>query len=134
MRVRLRQRERRTLEAWAREAAPREACGTLVGRMRDGTVDVLHVERGDNLVSADIDDAFDLDPMHLVRVDRDARDRGLSVVGVWHSHPKAPAELSERDRRDAARGWCHAIVSLADARIRVWRHDERGFVDPFGIL
>ena len=127
----LAQRERRQLEAWARQAAPREACGTLIGRQRVGVIEIAQVELGANLLGPEVRDAFDLDPMHVVAADHRARQGGMSIVGVWHSHPNAPAVLSRRDRASAARGWCHAVVSLRGDRatVRAWLRLEHLFVE-----
>lgn len=43
-------------------------------------------------------DRFYLDPRDYLRADREARARGLDVVGCYHSHPDYPATPSERDR------------------------------------
>lgn len=43
-------------------------------------------------------DRFYLDPRDYLRADREARARGLDVVGCYHSHPDHPAAPSERDR------------------------------------
>jgi proteasome lid subunit RPN8/RPN11 len=43
-------------------------------------------------------DRFYLDPRDYMRADREARARGLDLVGVYHSHPDYPATPSERDR------------------------------------
>jgi proteasome lid subunit RPN8/RPN11 len=45
---------------------------------------------------------FLLDPGDHIAARRDARSRGLEVLGVYHSHPRSPAEPSERDRAEAA--------------------------------
>ncbi len=130
MRLRLVESQRCQLEAWARECAPREACGLLLGDTCDGEIRVDRVTLGRNLAPEGIDDAFVLDPMHTVAVDRESRRHGCGIVGIWHSHPRSPAELSARDREHAARDWCHMVVSLASESvdIRTWRRDGAGFV------
>ena len=102
-----------------------------MGRSGAEFVDVLRVEHSPNRAPSTSVDMFELDPLHLARVDRAARDVGLSVVGVWHSHPLAPAVPSARDRAAATPGWCYAIVSLASHRtsIRCWRLVGSGFVE-----
>lgn len=46
-------------------------------------------------------DRFYLDPRDYLRADREARARGLDIVGCYHSHPDHPAVPSERDRTGA---------------------------------
>ncbi|MGH8508908.1 MAG: Mov34/MPN/PAD-1 family protein, partial [Gammaproteobacteria bacterium] len=69
--------------------------------------------------------------------DRDARARGLEIVGVWHSHPDHPAEPSETDRAAAWEGWSYLIVSVARDginAIRSWRRDAGQFYEEDVVL
>ena len=76
----------------AREAAPHECCGVLLGRGDE----ILEAVRARN-VADDPARRFLIDPADHIRARRDARTRGLDVVGFYHSHPRSPAEPSERD-------------------------------------
>jgi proteasome lid subunit RPN8/RPN11 len=38
-----------------------------------------------------------LDPEDFLHAERDARARGLDIVGFWHSHPDHPAHPSQFD-------------------------------------
>jgi proteasome lid subunit RPN8/RPN11 len=101
----------RRLRAWAEAARPRETCGLLFGVRAGDVADAVPLA---NL--APEPDRFDLDPAGFVRADAAARERGLRVVGVWHSHPAGPPAPSAHDlagARRGERGWSHLIVSLA---------------------
>ena len=118
----------------ARRAQPRECCGLLLGRGEN----VLEATPAPNL--APDPNRFLLDPATHVRVRRDARRRGLEVVGFYHSHTHSPAEPSARDVAEAAYDDAvYVIVSLATAApsVRAFVIRERGFlevpiVDPAG--
>ena len=57
---------------------------------------------------------FVVDPEDHIRGRREARSRGLEVVGFYHSHPRSPALPSETDRAEASYpGYLYLIVSLA---------------------
>ena len=43
------------------------------------------------------EDFFVIDPKDLHRVDRESREKGLDVIGVFHSHPDCDAYFSKRD-------------------------------------
>lgn len=60
---------------------------------------------------------FLIDPQdHIVAI-RGARDRGLAVLGFYHSHPYSPAVPSETDRAEAAYPEnLYMIVSLIEDR------------------
>lgn len=111
------------LKRWAREAAPHEACGVLLGRREGERIEVLEVRAGRN-VATRAARAFELHPEDHLAFELEARRLGLEVVGVWHSHPRGPARPSTTDRASAWDGWLHAIVGR-DARgefeVRVWR-------------
>ena len=72
----------------------------------------------------DSETAFEIDPALLASTFRSLRESGEELVAIFHSHPKGPAEPSQRD---LARAYYpeagHIIVSLAD-----WESPQvRGF-------
>jgi proteasome lid subunit RPN8/RPN11 len=72
--------------------------------------------------------AFDLHPADLVLAEDRARAAGREILGIWHSHPDAPAEPSAEDRELPSR-WCQVVVALhpdsvcavRTCQIRAWR-------------
>jgi len=92
----------------AREAAPAECCGLLVGHS-DEIVDALPTR---NIAGNPL--RFVIDPKDHIDGRREARRRGLEVVGFYHSHPHSPAEPSETDVAEATYpDHVYLIVSLA---------------------
>jgi len=47
-----------------------------------------------------------------LRVEKDARARGLEVLGYYHSHPDHPARPSEYDREHAWPWYSYLIVAV----------------------
>ena len=124
--------ELRLLEGWAREDYPREACGLLLGRAGPEGTRVLHVRRARNRNVERARDRFELDPLDHLAAEDEARDLGLAVVGVWHSHPDRPPRPSEADRAGAWSGWSHLIVAVdarASCSVRSWRIVVGAFVE-----
>ena len=116
---------RNAVIAHAREAAPAECCGVLVG----SSGRIVSAVRAGNL--SDNPNRFLLDPKDHIRARRDARAAGLDVIGFYHSHPHSPAEPSETDRAEA---WLypnhlHLIVGRADdaADVRLYRFTGETF-------
>jgi proteasome lid subunit RPN8/RPN11 len=108
----------------AREAAPAECCGILIGR--EGVV--VEARRARNI--AESPRRFLIDPRDHIDARRDARQRGLEVVGFYHSHPHSPAVPSDTDRLEASYdGHLHVIVSLASEPpdVRVYLLEGEGF-------
>jgi proteasome lid subunit RPN8/RPN11 len=74
---------------------------------------------------------FLIDPKDHIDRRRDARQRGLDVVGFYHSHPRSPALPSETDRAEAAYpDHLYFIVGLADDQpdLRLFRYVEGNFL------
>ncbi len=115
---------RAELEAWVAAGYPHETCGLLIGRRRGERTEVERVEQARNRNTERARDRYDLDPDDQLAADLRAREDGLEIVGIWHSHPDHPARPSETDRSKAWEGWSYVIVAVtADgvADLRSWR-------------
>ena len=112
--------------AHAREAAPAECCGLLVGRVRD----IRQAVRARNLASGL--NRFLIDPKDHLDAAREARRQGREIVGFYHSHPRSPAVPSETDLTEASYpDQLHLIVSLATEPpvLRIFNIGEGGFLE-----
>lgn len=99
---------RDSVVAHALEASPDECCGLLLG-CDDKIVEAARCRN----IADDPATRFLIDPEDHFVARRTARERGLDVVGFYHSHPKSPAEPSERDLADFSyAGHLYLIVSL----------------------
>jgi proteasome lid subunit RPN8/RPN11 len=58
---------------------------------------------------------YQIAPEDLIRIQREARDRGREIVGYFHSHPDHPPRPSETDRRIAADGLSDGVVHIVVA-------------------
>jgi len=106
---------------------PDEACGLLAGDT-EGAVARCYPTRN-AAASAKL---YTVDPKDHLRADRDAEERGLEIIGVFHSHTHTDAYPSPTDVAQAPDpGWHYVIVSLRDThpvlrsyRIRDGRVEE----------
>ena len=97
--------------AHAREEAPNECCGLLVGP--PGRID--EVVRCTNLDVSPV--RYRLDPKRHIDTNKRLRHTSRAVVGVYHSHPHSPAVPSESDVAEAHYPeFVWIVVSLADAQ------------------
>ena len=111
--------------AHAREAAPAECCGLLLGH----AAEITEAVRTRNVAGQERS-RFVIDPKDHIDGRRDARQRGVEVIGFYHSHPCSPASPSETDRAEASYpGHLYLIVSLADSApdIAMFRLDGGDF-------
>ena len=109
----------RDLLAHARDEAPRECCGLLVGT-KDTMVRSV---RARNLETAAT--RYLIDPEDHFAAIRAARAEGLEVIGAYHSHPSSAATPSPTDVAEANSGpdFLYVIVSLVSDDVRVYRMD-----------
>jgi len=113
------------IEEHARQALPREACGFLVGRGGDSPA-ILRVVASANLAPQERTDRFEIDPRLHLRLQRELRDSGHAILGIYHSHPGGRAAPSATDKTQAAYpGWIWLITALDGDRAcvtRAFRH------------
>lgn len=113
------------LHSEAAKAAPREACGILLG---EGFA-IKSIRPAAN-VHPEAETRFEIDPAALIDAYRAARSGGPQIVGYYHSHPAGPPRPSATDRAMAAAdGRIWAIIGLG--RVEFWRDCPSGFV-PVG--
>ena len=116
---------RDTIVADAREAAPEESCGLLLGCANE-IVEALPTRN----IADQPASRFLIDPQDHITGRREARARGLDVVGFYHSHPRSAPEPSVRDLDEFTYpGHLYAIVSLCvePAEVSLFRFDARNF-------
>ena len=109
----------------ARQEAPRECCGLLIGK---GDV----VVRG--IRARNLDDRatrYLIDPKDHFAAIRDARAEGKDVIGAYHSHPSSAPVPSATDIAEVQGGsdFLYVIVSLVKDEVRVYRFGTGRF-DP----
>lgn len=96
----------------AERTYPEECCGVLIGRA-DG--ELLRIELVREIANVHEDERrrrFLLDPRQHLAAQKEARARGLAVIGVYHSHPDHPATPSEHDRLHAWPNLRYLIVAV----------------------
>jgi len=110
--------------AHAREEAPAECCGLLLGRGNE-----IHTARRTRN-AAEQPTRFFIDPQDHIDGRREARAQELDVVGFYHSHPHSPPEPSATDRDEAHYpDHLFMIVSLAgaDPEVKLFALEQGNF-------
>jgi proteasome lid subunit RPN8/RPN11 len=97
--------------AHLRAGYPNEACGAFLGRGHE-------VVKVAPLVNRETDTPrvrYQIDPLDLVRLDRESRAEGLDIIGYFHSHPDDLPRPSETDRRRAAESLSDGVFHVVAA-------------------
>ena len=91
---------------------PKEGCGLMIGS--DGVVqEAVPVP---NSYTGPQEDFFVIDPKDLQRVDHESREKGLDVLGVFHSHPDCDAYFSKRDLEHSCPWFSYVVLSIKKGR------------------
>ena len=103
-----------SLRAHGEQTYPHECCGAMLGRFdRDDRV-VSEVVACGNTRDDRPEDRFNIDPRDLVRIQRQGREKGLDIVGFYHSHPDHPAQWSKTDFAEAHWIGCSYVITSVE--------------------
>jgi proteasome lid subunit RPN8/RPN11 len=92
-------------------AYPHESCGVLLGSTRGGDRVVRRAVPCRNVHAASPDTRYQLDPLEIVRLEREARAVGEELIGFYHSHPDHPARWSATDLAEAHWVGCSYVIT-----------------------
>ena len=93
---------------------PHECCGALLGLMEDGRNVVKATIRCGNTRTDRAHDRYHIDPRELVKIQREGREKGLDIVGFYHSHPDHPARWSATDLAEAHWIGCSYVITSVE--------------------
>ncbi len=110
-------------EAWgvmvahAEKTYPDECCGAMVGETADdGTKTVKLAVPMRNSYEGPQEDRYELHPEDLLAADREARARGLDLIGIFHSHPDCDAYFSQTDLKNSCPWYSFVVLSVQKGR------------------
>jgi molybdopterin/thiamine biosynthesis adenylyltransferase/rhodanese-related sulfurtransferase/proteasome lid subunit RPN8/RPN11/molybdopterin converting factor small subunit len=117
------------IRSHAASVYPHECCGALIGTMTDGSTEIVDARPLDNVTSEGPRRRFRVSSSDYLAAERHAAQRGLDLVGFYHSHPDHPAEPSQYDLDHAWPNLSYIIVAVAHGTpgaLRSWRlRDDR---------
>jgi proteasome lid subunit RPN8/RPN11 len=127
---------RRVIRSEGERAYPNECCGFLIGKS-DGAGARTVAEARPARNSREKEERyhrFVIEAEDFMRAEAYAGERGLDVLGFYHSHPDHPAEPSDYDRENALPFYSYIIVSVeggAAANLTSWElsADRGGFAN-----
>jgi proteasome lid subunit RPN8/RPN11 len=124
MAIELRRQDLERIHRHGVEAYPNECCGFLLGREQDGRRVVIEVSPLQNAWQNLESNPYEVrpedstrnrslvDPKDYLRIDREARKKGMDIISFYHSHPDHPARPSEFDLKHAVPFLVYVILAV----------------------
>ncbi|RMF68188.1 MAG: M67 family peptidase [Calditrichaeota bacterium] len=105
------------INAFAEEAYPFECCGFLLGKPENDSKTVLTTFPAFNArEESEKHHRFLITPEAFLQCEKFARERGLDIIGFYHSHPDAAARPSDYDVAHAWPWYAYLIVSVQNQK------------------
>jgi proteasome lid subunit RPN8/RPN11 len=109
-----------SIRAHGEETYPHECCGALLGKSTLEGWSVTEAMRAGNTRTDSAHNRYNIAPLELVRIEREARRQGLDIAGFYHSHPDHPAQWSTTDFAEAHwLGCSYLITEVAQGKASV---------------
>ena len=104
---------------------PNEGGGFLLGTRTGDSATVQDVIQIDNVFETEEQyHRYAMTPQNWMQIEDEADERGLTLLGYYHSHPNAPAIPSDYDRTHALPNFIYIITEVTEGNavnMRVWR-------------
>src|ERR1700759_2756638 len=112
--LRLGQAEYDAIRAHGEETYPHECCGVLLGHATENGNAVSEIVRAGNTRTDSAHNRYHIAPQELVKIQRQAREKELAIVGFYHSHPDPPARWSPTDFAEAHWMGCSYVITAVE--------------------
>ncbi|HUB29989.1 MAG TPA: M67 family metallopeptidase [Terracidiphilus sp.] len=100
-----------SLRAHGEETYPYECCGALLGHCMERGWQIVEAVKAGNTRLDSAHNRYQIAPVELVRIQREARGKGLEIAGFYHSHPDHPAMWSSTDFAEAHWLGCSYVIT-----------------------
>jgi proteasome lid subunit RPN8/RPN11 len=116
MRVEIDSRVIGFIETELEKAYPLEACGFLLGTDDSSTRQITLALKAENRSLENHQRRFVISPVEYLRAEKYASENGLSLLGIYHSHPDHPAMPSVHDLEYAQPFFSYFISSIINGK------------------
>ena len=96
----------------AERTYPNECCGAMLGHTQGGTKMVTEAIALENAYAGEQGERYELRPEDLRNADIAARERGLDLIGIFHSHPDCDAYFSQTDLQNSCPWYSFVVLSI----------------------
>jgi proteasome lid subunit RPN8/RPN11 len=98
---------------------PEECCGLLLGTFDEESKNKRVVESkrmGNVFVKEERYHRYTIDSKEFMATESEAESRGMEIVGIYHSHPNAPAKPSQFDMNHAWPSLSYIVIEVRDSK------------------
>ena len=111
---------------------PEECCGVLIGSKNE-FVYIKEVKPMKNINEGKKERRYNIDPMDLVKLDKEVEEKGLELLGIYHSHPNHSSRPSKFDLEHAWPNFSYLVLSVNEGKSELltsWRlkQDRKEFL------
>lgn len=103
-----------TIRRHGERTYPHECCGVLLGTSSEAGNTVEDAVEAGNTRTDSAHNRYNIAPQELIRIQRQGRERGLDIVGFYHSHPDHPAQWSKTDFEEAHWIGCSYVITSVE--------------------
>lgn len=105
------------METHGKEAYPEECCGAMLGHMTEnGDKTVVKLVRIENSSAQNRHRRFEVTAGDYMRLEKEAKQLSLQLLGFYHTHPDHPAEPSQTDLQYAWPFFSYIILSVRNGK------------------
>jgi len=100
----------------AQKTYPNECCGAMIGAI-DGSGKIVRVAVPlENAFTGEQGARYELRQEDLLRADSEARQRGMDLIGIFHSHPDCDAYFSKTDLENSCPWYSFVVLSIKNGK------------------
>ena len=124
MQLVLTQTQRQLLAKDAIDKKPNESCALLFGKRNNERLTITEIFPAENIDESPIN--FTISPEQLIKGYKIAEEKGLDVVGIFHSHPSSEPYPSATDKKFMEINpvvW--VIFSVSSNEFKAFTHDSK---------
>jgi len=105
-----------TMVLHAERIYPNECCGAMLGHTSGESKLVTEAIALENAWAGAQGERYQLRPEDLLAADKEARTRGLDLIGIFHSHPDCDAYFSETDLKNSCPWYSFVVLSIQNGK------------------
>lgn len=100
----------------AERTYPNECCGVMLGHVQGNDKRVTEALPLENVFTGAQHDHYQVRPEDLLKAESAAREHGLDLIGIFHSHPDCEAYFSETDLKNSCPWYSFVVLSVSRGR------------------